>query len=88
MPLDIALSRPWQSSGFVLVRSRGAYADRKRNRQWQCQAMLIIEGDRDVEGEDHICTLEKLHFGPHLCWCGWRFTQSESSWAQPRLPSA
>lgn len=56
---------------------------RRHRQEWQCLAFQILEGSTDVPAEPHLCVLEKLHFGKHVCWCGWAFAENTASWHQP-----
>ena len=62
--------------------------ERRRQRPWQCQAFLAIRGvSRDApELASHICTLNKDHFGVHLCWCGSAFNDLREVFTQRPLP--
>lgn len=62
--------------------SRRALDAARDRKDWQCVAWQILMGDKDVEVEPHVCTLVKLHYGPHKCWCGWTFSDEVASWHQ------
>lgn len=66
--------------------SRQSAHERRERRDWMCSAIGALDDYPNMERESHYCTLEKLHFGPHICWCGWSFKLDMVSWRQPLLP--
>lgn len=59
-------------------------AEQRRQRSWQCQALVTIGRDRDASGElnAHVCTLAVGHLALHLCWCGSQFDNRLNVYSQ------